>query len=292
MSESYVPAASLQPRLRVVSVVDYPAGATFGPRTLTDFELVWLLQGSAQWRCAGRTEALGPGSLLLARPGMRDEFRWDPRRTTRHAYVHFELAAGSDPGGWPLVRHLTHAEPLPGMFRYLLWLGGAAPVGWERCGNDVLRLLLAIYLGGPLPGTDDAGTPPPAIEAVIDHIRRTWASGVTRPIPLRELAAAGSVSGVHLSRLFRARFGVAPVRAVELLRLGRAESLLLRSNSPIAAIASDCGFADPYHFSRRFRAVYGVSPRSFRTGGPEAAPPSPIVTTGPLPLQRQVWQPI
>src|SRR5690348_16549481 len=65
------------PELAIASMVDYPPGATYGPRTLTDFELVWLLRGSARWRCHSPDSHqldLEPGSLLLARPGMRDSY--------------------------------------------------------------------------------------------------------------------------------------------------------------------------------------------------------------------------
>ena len=33
---------------------------------------------------------------------------------------------------------------------------------------------------------------------------------------------------------------------------------------PLATIAADCGFADQAHFSRSFRAAYGVPPSRFR----------------------------
>jgi AraC-like DNA-binding protein len=33
---------------------------------------------------------------------------------------------------------------------------------------------------------------------------------------------------------------------------------------PIAAVARACGFADPSHFARRFRAAYGMSPRDWQ----------------------------
>ena len=34
----------------VVQVADYPPGATYGPRTLPNYELLWILHGSALWR--------------------------------------------------------------------------------------------------------------------------------------------------------------------------------------------------------------------------------------------------
>ncbi|HVX46486.1 MAG TPA: helix-turn-helix transcriptional regulator [Mycobacteriales bacterium] len=283
---SFVPAAGLRPRMRAAATVGYPPGATFGPRTLADFELVWLLRGSARWSCGPTVRELVPGSLLFLRPGMRDEFAWDPVRTTEHAYVHFTMRhAGAD---WPLLRQLTADDPSAGLFRYLLWLVSAAPAHWEVRANETLGLLLAVHGTGPLPGGDDLSPLPPAIEAVAAALRDSWAAGPTDPWTLPELAAAGSVSTVHLSRLFRQRFGIGPVAAVELLRLSRAETLLARSNLPVATVGEQCGFGDPYHFSRRFRAVYGVAPRDFRRAG-EQAGLSPMIRAGLAPLHRLVW---
>lgn len=42
-------------------------------------------------------------------------------------------------------------------------------------------------------------------------------------------------------------------------------------NTPIAAIARRWGFANPSHFSRRFRAMYGITPVAWRTLGSGAA---------------------
>jgi AraC-like DNA-binding protein len=270
-------------------VVDYPPGATFGPRTLRDYELVWLLHGSATWTWAGRSEQLVPGSLLLARPGMSDEFRWDCTRSTRHAYVHFGLDSAHEAvGEWPLVRHLAPDDLLAGLFRYLLWLASAEPPRWAQRVGDVLGLLVATFVSGPLPNGDQPAPVPAPILAVVEFLRGRWAGGPTAPVPTAELAAAAAVSPSQLSRLFRTRFGIGPAGAVELLRLGRAEDLLLRSNLPIAAIAVHCGFADAYHFSRRFRASYGMPPRRFRAEGPHAA--SPVEQVGLLPLQRRLWR--
>lgn len=35
---------------------------------------------------------------------------------------------------------------------------------------------------------------------------------------------------------------------------------------PIGVIATRCGFANPYHFSRQFRAIHGCSPSEARAG--------------------------
>ncbi|MFI9202868.1 AraC family transcriptional regulator [Streptomyces sp. NPDC053048] len=33
---------------------------------------------------------------------------------------------------------------------------------------------------------------------------------------------------------------------------------------PVSAVAARCGFTSPSHFTRRFRAAYGVTPREWR----------------------------
>ncbi|WP_427896040.1 AraC family transcriptional regulator [Kribbella sp. GL6] len=288
----YLAAQDLPVRLDAPpGVVDYPPGATYGPRTLADFELVWLLHGSATWRCDDRREQVVPGSLLLLRPGMTDEFAWDPERPTRHAYVHFSLArdvAGSD--SWPLRRDLAYDDVLAGLFRHMLWLCSTRSAHWDSRTEDVLSLLLASYATGPLPEPGDVAPLPAVLEAVIEVLREEWAAGPLRPVTPARLAAAAAVSTSHLSRTFHTRFGLGPAKAVELLRLSRAEDLLLRSNLTLAAIATECGFADAYHFSRRFRATYATPPGRFRTAGPQSAPPSPLARTGLLPLHHRIWQ--
>ncbi len=88
-------------------VAVYPPGATFGPRRLEDFEFVWLLQGTAEWRYDLGSVALGPNSLLLGRPGIQDSFIWHRTRPTRHAYLHIQLVGRlsqlPDPAHWPLL---------------------------------------------------------------------------------------------------------------------------------------------------------------------------------------------
>jgi AraC-like DNA-binding protein len=51
-------------------------------------------------------------------------------------------------------------------------------------------------------------------------------------------------------------------------RLEAAQAMLLCESyreQAIASIAYQCGFKDPAHFSRLFKARYGASPRNCRT---------------------------
>ncbi|MQA06683.1 MAG: helix-turn-helix domain-containing protein [Streptosporangiales bacterium] len=85
------------------------------------------------------------------------------------------------------------------------------------------------------------------------------------------------LSGKFGAHQFQDRFGAGVVTALDLVRLSRAESLQARTNLPIASIGRACSYQDALHFSRRFRAVYGVFPRAYRT---EPAVTSPVTTRG------------
>src|SRR5919108_1166659 len=275
-------------------VAVYPPGTTFGPRRLPDFEFVWLLHGSAEWRYDQGSIALRPDRLLLGRPGMVDSFAWDRAAPTRHAYLHFRLdeplAGLPDPALWPLVRTLPDDDPLRPLLRYLLDLGEDRSGDHRRTVREVLRLLLTLFVEGPLP--DRHGRPlPPHLDALLGFVRRAWAPPApTRRLSLAELAAAACVSTGYLSRVFRQHHGMGPVAAFELLRLGRAATLLARSNLTVAAVARDCGFANPYHFSRRFHRAYGQPPGRYRRATPRPAPDDPLARAGLLPLADRIWR--
>src|SRR6266511_2447392 len=158
-------------------VAVYPPGATFGPRRLHDFEFVWLLQGAAEWRYDQGSITLGPNSLLLARPGIRDSFIWDRTRPTRHAYPHFQLIGQlwelPDPVQWPLVRTLPDDDPLRLLLRDLLNLNNQPSGTLQQTAQEVLRLLLTLFVQGPVPDGD--GAPLPAhLDTLLEFVRAAW----------------------------------------------------------------------------------------------------------------------
>jgi AraC-like DNA-binding protein len=98
------------------------------------------------------------------------------------------------------------------------------------------------------------------------------------------IAAAVGVSVRYLHKLFACepRTLMRWIRKERLTRIRNELANNALSDHRIATIAYGWGFSDPAHFSRTFRAAYGVSPRDFRESV-KAAPPSrrstPMVAT-------------
>jgi AraC family transcriptional regulator len=90
--------------------------------------------------------------------------------------------------------------------------------------------------------------------------------------------------------LLLTHYGTGPVAAFELVRLARAATLLARSNLSVAAVAEACGFANPYHFSRRFRGTYGQPPGRYRRAATRPEPTEPLAQAGLLALSDRIWR--
>ena len=78
------------------------------------------------------------------------------------------------------------------------------------------------------------------------------------------LAAQANLSPSRFAHLFRAHTGITPMQFLEHRRLERAQQLLLFTRESIQEIATRVGFANPFHFSTRFRKLTRQSPREFR----------------------------
>jgi AraC family transcriptional regulator len=278
----------------LVQVADYPAGAAFGPRNVNEYEFIWLLRGSANWRVeptpgrplagAGLDHTLRPGTLALAHADTVDSYQWDRRRASSHAYVHFDIEDPEvlgPPAQWPVTRDLSRLPVLAGLCDYLLQLAGQQGELARRRSDQLIAILLDLFVRGPL---EPQAQMPPVVERIVDYVRTSWDIAGPRILNVDELAGAASVSPGHVFRVFREQYGCGPARAFELMRLARAAIALQRSNASLSEIAELNGFANAYHLSRRFAATYGSPPGRYRASGAGEDPLLPVREHGLLPL--------
>ena len=78
------------------------------------------------------------------------------------------------------------------------------------------------------------------------------------------LAAHVNKHPVHVAKAFRKAFGETIGDCQRRLRLEKAESLLCKAGIPLAELALECGFASKGHFSRSFKAAFGMTPTCYR----------------------------
>ncbi|MEI2805625.1 GlxA family transcriptional regulator [Albidovulum sp.] len=100
------------------------------------------------------------------------------------------------------------------------------------------------------------------------HLMRAVAlvrQNIEDPLSPGRIAGALAISTRQLERLFLRHLGTSPKRFIIETRLMRARNLLVQTDQSITEVAVACGFTTPSHFSKVYRAHFGVSPVAQRS---------------------------
>jgi AraC family carnitine catabolism transcriptional activator len=89
-------------------------------------------------------------------------------------------------------------------------------------------------------------------------------AGVEQRMTVTGLASMVGLSRRELLRVFRRETGKTPHEVINQRRLERAQSLVLHSHLPIAAISSAVGYSSQSHLTTCYRKFYGTTPALHR----------------------------
>jgi AraC family transcriptional regulator len=101
------------------------------------------------------------------------------------------------------------------------------------------------------------------IERVVEGIRARY----DEDLSLTTLAEMARLSPFHMARLFRQETGLPPARFLATVRLEEAKKKLLSTESSVADISAEVGYASLGTFTTRFTRSIGVSPGRYRRLG-------------------------
>jgi AraC family transcriptional regulator, arabinose operon regulatory protein len=101
------------------------------------------------------------------------------------------------------------------------------------------------------------------IAKIIDYMKEH----LNETLTLDDLASEAGMSASHFSSVFRQKVQNSPINFFTFLKIQEACRLMENSEMRIKEIAYSIGYNDPYHFSRVFTTLMGMSPRDFRRMG-------------------------
>ncbi|MCI9201503.1 MAG: response regulator [Lachnospiraceae bacterium] len=99
------------------------------------------------------------------------------------------------------------------------------------------------------------------MDKIVDYIQKNYWS---REFSATEAAEAVSLSRNYLLKIFKEEKGISFWDYVTQLRMEKAKELLKNTDCTIYSISLDIGYESQYHFSRKFKSLFGISPVEFR----------------------------
>ncbi len=223
------------------------------------FSISHLFDGRGKFWCENGTEQdMDPGTAAIVTPGTINRYGgWGDE-----PYIEdFVCFAGPVADGWKRAGLISDGFVNFGFERRLLPIIELArdPSNDAQVGAAMLlqNLLFDIYQRRRNESQLDA------VEQIIAEIKKhpeTWWT-------VEELARQCRWSVSQFRRNFMRHTGMLPKEYIEESKLRHASELLLSTNVTVREIALRFGYRDPFHFSRRFKHRFGVSPEIYRASG-------------------------
>lgn len=88
------------------------------------------------------------------------------------------------------------------------------------------------------------------------------ASNYSKPVIIPDLAASAGMSATSFHRHFKAVTGHSPLVFQRKVRLMEAKKLLGAGSTNVSQVAYEVGYLSPAQFSREYKSMFGISPRS------------------------------
>lgn len=98
------------------------------------------------------------------------------------------------------------------------------------------------------------------LQTMIQFIHDHYAQELT----LEEIAASVSISKNSALNIFNTYIHITPIAYLIQYRLAKAAELLRTTEKSIASVAKEAGIADTGYFCRKFKQIYGMTPKEYR----------------------------
>ena len=225
----------------------------------------YVIRGRGTLKLGRATHSLMPGRVFSYGRGVRHDIASDADEPLVKYFVNFTgskvgrllRSAQLAPGR---VAHVFPPHAAEAIFEELISSGQrGTPSSAALCNRLLECLLLKISdANAPLEGKETRAFT--TYQQCREHARREF----LRLRTLDQLAAECHADPAYLCRLFQRYDHQSPYQYLLRLKLNAAAELLKSPDALVKQVAEQVGFGDAFHFSRTFKAAFGLSPDAFR----------------------------
>lgn len=241
----------------------------FGPAVRNHYLLHFVLKGKGTYHIKDRVWHLSEGQAFLIIPGVPTTYYADETDPWTYIWVEFDglkaleyLKRAGISEENPIYVPMPAAGSLDAVFYLNEIINHAKESSLYQIGHFYLFMDALIkharQKGRELPGSLKDFYMKEAVYYIEEH----YAENIT----IEDLAAWCSLNRNYFSKIFKDSLKITPQEFLMRYRMGKACDLLTQTGMPINEVASSVGYVMPLHFSRAFKKMYGISPRSYRNG--------------------------
>ena len=233
--------------------------------TFPFYSIEYVARGRGEVKLKGRAYSLQPGRLFSYGLGVPHHIIGDPADPLVKYFVDFTgthatallRSCGLSPGR---VSEVVPANSLQSLFDELIQAGLLVR---RESGVLCVKLLecLALRIMGACASLARVET---QAFVTFQRCRQHIEQHSLRLKTLEQIAGECHVNNAYLCRLFRRYGTLSPCQYLLRLKMNYAAQRLQQPDSLVKKVAEEAGFADPFHFSRAFTSVFGLSPSAFR----------------------------
>lgn len=240
----------------------YPAGGVYGPLKDRYVTLLIIHEGKARVFCDDDETVLGPRSCGFFRNERHLFMEYAEGRSTRVSWCEGHAGEISEPVAMrmrSLPPRIPLSQRVEAVQRLGVELGAGSNSNLNMLRNSLGASIFLAYFHEAQISEQERLTPRSVLRARF-YIDENY----EKEINVERLAALVGVTPQHLVSSFRKHIGITPVRYLWQVRANRGHFLLLQTGLAISDIAYQCGYKNPFHFSRQISERFGMSPRDLR----------------------------
>ncbi len=235
-------------------------------RTLTEYQIVYIVRGRGVFEVEGDLHAVVPGSIMMIFPGVPHFYKPEFEIGWTEYWVGFR---GPHADSLCEQGFLSRATPIyeVGLQNGLLALYGRI-LDLVRDQQPLYQLQassLVLLLVAEILALQRKASQPSHSEQLVERAKFLMEENLHREIDLNWIGETLGVSTSHLNQVFKSYTSMTPYQYFISIKIRKAKELLEQGYLAIKEVGFRLGFSDQYHFSRLFKQKTGIPPSRWRS---------------------------
>ena len=246
---------------------EHPPGYLFDPergRILQEYQLLYIVKGRGEFANQTTSYDIVKGTLVLLRPGV-----WHSYKPSKNeGWTEYFIGFSGEMADKAIEKLFAEDEQIfnGGLKQEMvdLYQRAIEVAAEDRPSAQQLLCGIVMHLLGNLSYIAHSAITADRMDQIIEQAKAIMQEKASQNIDLDMLAEQLNVSYSWFRKVFREYTGYPPAKYFMLVKLRRAQYLLVNTQESIKEIAFSLGFKSPEHFYTTFKRVMGSTPSIYR----------------------------